>query len=949
MSGNLKEKALRTFTHEGKSYAYYSIYSLKELGFPIEKLPITIRILLEGALRQLDNNRITEEHIYNLAGWKKEQKEAAEVPFKPSRVLLQDFTGVPVLVDLASMGLALKEEGKKSGKVSDIHPEIPVELVIDHSVQVDSYGKASSLSENMELEYERNKERYEFLKWAQKSFKNLRVVPPGMGIIHQVNLEYLASVVTEKAEGGNILLFPDTLVGTDSHTTMINGLGVLGWGVGGIEAEAIMLGEPSYMMLPEVVGVKLMGELKEGATATDLALTVTAMLRKLGVVGQFVEYFGDGLDCLTLADRATIANMAPEYGATCGYFPFDEETYRYLLLTGRPREEADRIKAYLTENGLVRRAEEEPEYTKTVTLDLGTVTASLSGPKRPQDIVPLQEVKEYFKECVTRETGNNGYGLSGEEFDKKAKLSLKEREVDLKTGDIVLAAITSCTNTSNPSVMLGAGLMAKKAVELGLRVPPYVKTSLAPGSKIVSDYLDKAGLTPYLEQLGFHTVGYGCTTCIGNSGKLLPEIEKAIGEENLLTVSVLSGNRNFEGRIHPLIKANFLASPMLVIAYALAGTILIDFEKEWIAKNRDGKKIFLKNIWPSSKEIQLLIKSALKEEMFRNRYDEVWLGNDKWQELETEKADTFAFHEESTYIRNPPYFDSLIPKENPENSLKELRVLAKFGDSVTTDHISPAGNIGRNTPAAGYLLEKGIAVKDFNTYGSRRGNHEVMMRGTFANIRIKNQLAEGREGGFTRYFKTGEILSIYDAALLYKKEETNLLVIAGKDYGMGSSRDWAAKGTALLGVKAVLAESYERIHRSNLVMMGVLPFEFMEGDSADSLGLTGEEIFTFRFEEGKNVPAVVTAVKCESKKISHSIIYSNTADRSAVCSESKGETDTLSHSNTSSGTSDQPGDSITFQVKLRIDSLAEWDYYRNGGILPMIARNRMGEGRKPLV
>lgn len=899
MNGNLKEQAVRTLIHEGKSYRYYSIYSLKEKGYSIEKLPFTIRILLEGAIRQCDNNRIREEHIYNLADWKKETEGRKEIPYKPSRVLLQDFTGVPVLVDLASMGLALKAEGSRSGKDNDINPEIPVELVVDHSLQVDSYGRASALSENIELEYARNKERYEFLKWAQESFKNLRIVPPGMGIIHQVNLEYLASVVTVKEEEGKLFLFPDTLVGTDSHTTMINGLGILGWGVGGIEAEAIMLGEPSYMTLPEVVGVKLTGRLKEGATATDLALTVTAELRKLGVVGQFVEFYGDGLPSLTLADRATIANMAPEYGATCGYFPFDEEAYNYLLLTGRPREEADRIKAYLTVNGLVRREEEEIEYSREVTIDLSRVTASVSGPKRPQDIVPLQEVKEYFKKCVTESTGNNGYGLSREEFDKKAKLTLKEEEVVLKTGDIVLAAITSCTNTSNPYVMLGAGLMAKRAVELGLRVPPYVKTSLAPGSQIVSEYLDKAGLTPYLEQLGFHTVGYGCTTCIGNSGRLFPELEEVIAKENLLTVSILSGNRNFEGRIHPLIKANFLASPILVIAYALAGTVLVDFEKEAVGEGHSGQKIWLKDIWPSSEEIQSLIKIALKEEMFQKKYEKIWLGNEKWQELKSEKADTFTFLEESTYIRNPPYFDKLYLKQNVDNELKGLRVLAKFGDSVTTDHISPAGNIGGETPAARYLSEKGIERKDFNTYGSRRGNHEVMMRGTFANIRIKNQLAEGREGGYTRYFKTGEILSVYDAALMYQQEETGLLILAGKDYGMGSSRDWAAKGTALLGVKAVLAESFERIHRSNLVMMGVLPFEFMEGDSADSLLLTGEEQYSLRFEEGKDAPALVTAVTNEK--------------------------------------------SITFQAKLRVDSLAEWDYYRNGGILPMIARQRLGK------
>lgn len=902
MRKNIKERALSYFTHGGKSYAYYSINSLKEEGYAIEKLPITIRILLEGAIRQFDGSRITDEHIYRLAGWKKENIEKNEVPFMPSRVLLQDFTGVPVLVDLASMGLAIKNTVKEASQGDEnsinIEPEIPVELVIDHSVQVDSYGQETSLAENVKLEFERNQERYEFLKWAKSSFKKLRVVPPGMGIIHQVNLEYLARVVTMKEEKGEVFLFPDTLVGTDSHTTMINGLGVLGWGVGGIEAEAIMLGEPSYMMLPKVVGVKLVGKLQEGATATDLALTVTAILRKVGVVGQFVEFYGEGLKHLTLSDRATIANMAPEYGATCGYFPFDEESYRYLLLTGRPTEEADRIKAYLSQNGLVGVENQEIEYTKDIEIDLRSVTASLAGPKRPQDIVPLQQVKNYFNECITNNSGNLGYGLTEKEIEKKAKVSINGKAAAIGTADIVLAAITSCTNTSNPNVMLGAGLMAKKAVGLGLQVPPYVKTSLTPGSQVVSDYLTRAGLTPYLEQLGFHVVGYGCATCIGNSGKLLPEIEEVITKENLLTVSVLSGNRNFEGRIHPLIKANFLASPILVIAYALAGTILIDFSKEPVGINTEGRKIFLADIWPTSEEIEAVKVSAIKEEMFQDRYEKVWQGDKNWQALKSEGTDTFSFMEESTYIRNPPYFDSLAHTRNTEKVLKDLRVLAKFKDSVTTDHISPAGNIGKDTPAGRYLQEKGIAIKDFNTYGSRRGNHEVMMRGTFANIRIKNQLAEGVEGGFTKYYKTGEILSIYEAALLYKQEKRELLVIAGKDYGMGSSRDWAAKGTALLGVKAVLAESFERIHRSNLVMMGVLPYEFIEGESADSLGLTGEEVYNFQVEEDKNIPLFATALK-------------------------------------------EDGNSITFQVKLRIDSPVEWEYYRNGGILPMIARQRL--------
>ncbi len=898
MSEDSKKQALKQFTFGDKTYGYYNINSLKEKGYQIDKLPITIKILLEGAIRQLDHNRIKEEHIHSLAGWQKNTEEKLEVPFMPSRVLLQDFTGVPAMVDLASMGQAVG---------GALNPGVKVDLVVDHSVQVDSYGKDSALSENIELEYERNKERYEFLKWAQNTFQNFRVVPPGMGIIHQVNLEYLASVVEAREEEGLTILYPDTLVGTDSHTTMINGLGVLGWGVGGIEAEANMLGEPSYMTMPNVIGVRLTGALKEGATATDLALSVTALLRSIGVVGQFVEFFGEGLKSLTLADRATVANMAPEYGATCGYFPFDEESYNYLLLTGRKQEEADRVREYFKINGLMLEEGVKPEYTKEITLDLSTVTASLAGPKRPQDLMPLNKVKEYFKSCLTEAPGNKGYGLSIEELDKKVKLSVlrpalsvkqeekltKKETVELKTGDIVLAAITSCTNTSNPYVMLGAGLMAKKAVELGLKVPAFVKTSLAPGSLIVSDYLDKALLTPYLKELGFHTVGYGCTTCIGNSGKLLPEIEKAISEENLLTASVLSGNRNFEGRIHPLIKANFLASPMLVIAYALAGTILIDFENDPIGENAEGQKVYLKDIWPTSTEIQSLMDKSLKGEMFLKRYEKVWLGNEKWEELKARGKATFDFKEDSTYIRNPPYFDNMSEERNEISNLKKLRVLAKFGDSVTTDHISPAGNIGKNTPAGKYLAELGVEVKDFNTYGSRRGNHEVMMRGTFANIRIRNRLAEGKEGGYTKHFTSGEIVSIYDAAMKYKAEGKTLLIIAGKDYGMGSSRDWAAKGTALLGVKAVLAESYERIHRSNLVMMGVLPFEFLPGDTAESLGLTGEEQYTFLIEEKEDNLVTVNTEK------------------------------------------------LSFKVCLRIDSAAEWDYYRNGGILQMIARRKL--------
>ncbi|EOC9197371.1 aconitate hydratase AcnA [Staphylococcus pseudintermedius] len=898
MASNLKAQAKKSFQLNGKSLTYYDLNTLEEQGYTqISRLPYSIRVLLESVLRQEDGFVITDEHIKALSSFGKEN-EKGEVPFKPSRVILQDFTGVPAVVDLASLRKAMDDVG---GDLTKINPEVPVDLVIDHSVQVDSYANPESLERNMKLEFERNYERYQFLNWATKAFDNYNAVPPATGIVHQVNLEYLANVVHVREENGEQVAFPDTLVGTDSHTTMINGLGVLGWGVGGIEAEAGMLGQPSYFPIPEVIGVRLTNELPQGANATDLALRVTELLRKKGVVGKFVEFFGPGVDKLPLADRATIANMAPEYGATCGFFPVDDETLKYLRLTGRSDEHIETVETYLKQNHLFFDVNEEPNYTDVVDLDLSTVEASLSGPKRPQDLIFLSDMKKEFEKSVTAPAGNQGHGLDKAEFDKTATVNFKDGSTtEMTTGDIAIAAITSCTNTSNPYVMLGAGLLAKKAVEKGLEVPSYVKTSLAPGSKVVTGYLRDSGLQSYLDQLGFNLVGYGCTTCIGNSGPLLEEIEKAIADEDLLVTSVLSGNRNFEGRIHPLVKANYLASPPLVVAYALAGTVDIDLHSEALGQDQQGNDVFLKDIWPSIQEVADAVESVVTPELFKEEYKSVYDNNELWNQIDTTDQPLYDFDPQSTYIQNPTFFQGLSKEPSAIQPLFNLRVMGKFGDSVTTDHISPAGAIGKDTPAGQYLTANGVSPRDFNSYGSRRGNHEVMVRGTFANIRIKNQLAPGTEGGYTTYWPTGEVMPIFDAAMKYKEDGTGLVVLAGNDYGMGSSRDWAAKGTNLLGVKTVIAQSYERIHRSNLVMMGVLPLQFKEGEFADTLGLDGTETIAVDLDE--NVQPGQT-VKVTATK--------------------------------------EDGTTVEFDVTARFDSNVEIDYYRHGGILQLVLRKKL--------
>ncbi|USO09917.1 aconitate hydratase AcnA [Staphylococcus pseudintermedius] len=898
MASNLKAQAKKSFQLNGKSLTYYDLNTLEEQGYTqISRLPYSIRVLLESVLRQEDGFVITDEHIKALSSFGKEN-EKGEVPFKPSRVILQDFTGVPAVVDLASLRKAMDDVG---GDLTKINPEVPVDLVIDHSVQVDSYANPESLERNMKLEFERNYERYQFLNWATKAFDNYNAVPPATGIVHQVNLEYLANVVHVREENGEQVAFPDTLVGTDSHTTMINGLGVLGWGVGGIEAEAGMLGQPSYFPIPEVIGVRLTNELPQGANATDLALRVTELLRKKGVVGKFVEFFGPGVDKLPLADRATIANMAPEYGATCGFFPVDDETLKYLRLTGRSDEHIETVETYLKQNHLFFDVNEEPNYTDVVDLDLSTVEASLSGPKRPQDLIFLSDMKKEFEKSVTAPAGNQGHGLDKAEFDKTATVNFKDGSTtEMTTGDIAIAAITSCTNTSNPYVMLGAGLLAKKAVEKGLEVPSYVKTSLAPGSKVVTGYLRDSGLQSYLDQLGFNLVGYGCTTCIGNSGPLLEEIEKAIADEDLLVTSVLSGNRNFEGRIHPLVKANYLASPPLVVAYALAGTVDIDLHSEALGQDQQGNDVFLKDIWPSIQEVADAVESVVTPELFKEEYKSVYDNNELWNQIDTTDQPLYDFDPQSTYIQNPTFFQGLSKEPSAIQPLSNLRVMGKFGDSVTTDHISPAGAIGKDTPASQYLTANGVSPRDFNSYGSRRGNHEVMVRGTFANIRIKNQLAPGTEGGYTTYWPTGEVMPIFDAAMKYKEDGTGLVVLASNDYGMGSSRDWAAKGTNLLGVKTVIAQSYERIHRSNLVMMGVLPLQFKEGESADTLGLDGTETIAVDLDE--NVQPGQT-VKVTATK--------------------------------------EDGTTVEFDVTARFDSNVEIDYYRHGGILQLVLRKKL--------
>jgi aconitate hydratase len=909
-----------------KEYEIYRLDALDKQGISTTHLPFSLRILLENLLRTEDGRNVTKEEVRALAAWNSNSKPEKEIAFTPSRVLLQDFTGVPCVVDLAAMRDAMQTLG---GDPALINPLQPVELVIDHSVQVDEFGTSNAFEVNALLEFQRNKERYSFLRWGQTGFRNLAIVPPDTGIVHQVNLEYLARVVFVHNENGKHLAYPDTLVGTDSHTVMVNGLGVLGWGVGGIEAEAAMLGQPVSMLIPLVVGMKLTGRLREGATATDLVLTVTEILRKHGVVGKFVEFFGPGLRDLSLADRATVANMSPEFGATCGIFPIDRETLRYLQLTGRSAEQIALVEAYAREQGLFHDEKTaEAEYSELLTLDLATVEPSLAGPKRPQDRVVLSQAWESFNKALPSlikpksgakaappasaiankarweaEGGSpSAIGVEDPNVHEHVSASVKD---SLRHGSVVIAAITSCTNTSNPSVLIGAGLLAKKAVEKGLTMPPWVKTSLAPGSKTVTDYLAKAGLTPYLEKLKFHLVGYGCTTCIGNSGPLPDEVSKAIDEKELVVASVLSGNRNFEGRINSEVRANYLMSPPLVVAFALAGRIDIDLRKDPIGNGRDGQPVYMADIWPSQREIEETMQQSITSEMFSKSYADVFQGDERWRGLSVPKGQTYAWEKDSTYIRKAPYFDDMSVKPAPVQDIKKARVLAVLGDSVTTDHISPAGSIKKDGPAGKYLQEHGVKPGDFNSYGSRRGNHEVMVRGTFANVRLRNKLV-ATEGGFTRHLPTNTEMSIFDASEKYRAAGIPLVVLAGKEYGSGSSRDWAAKGPALLGVRAVIAESYERIHRSNLVGMGVLPLQFRAGETAESLKLTGEEVF-----EITGIRALV--------------------DHFAAGREVKVR-----------------AGNIEFNALVRIDTPQEALYYANGGILQYVLRQLLATKAEPV-
>jgi len=906
-----------------KEYEIYRLDALDEQGISTQHLPFSLRILLENLLRTEDGRNVSGDEIRALTNWNKNSKPDKEIAFTPSRVLLQDFTGVPCVVDLAAMRDAMKQ---LDGDPALINPLQPVELVIDHSVQVDEFGTAGALDLNALLEFGRNQERYAFLRWGQTGFRNLAIVPPDTGIVHQVNLEYLARVIFVQESPGRRVAYPDTLVGTDSHTTMINGLGVLGWGVGGIEAEAAMLGQPVSMLIPLVVGVKLTGRLREGATATDLVLTITEMLRKHGVVGKFVEYFGPGLRDLALADRATIANMSPEYGATCGIFPIDKESLRYLRLTGRSEEQIALVEAYAREQGIFHDEKTpEAEYSELLTLDLDTVEPSLAGPKRPQDRVLLSQAGESFNKAlpslIKPKPGAKAVAASAtatsnsvrweQEGGSPTAIGVEDPNVhehvsadvknSLKHGSVVIAAITSCTNTSNPHVLIGAGLLAKKAVEKGLSVPPWVKTSLAPGSKVVTDYLNKAGLTPYLEKLKFHTVGYGCTTCIGNSGPLPAEVSQAIDENDLVVASVLSGNRNFEGRINSEVRANYLMSPPLVVAFALAGRIDLDLRKDPLGKDRENKPVYLADIWPTEREIEEAMQHSISSDMFTKSYAEVFLGDERWRGLPVPKGQTYAWEENSTYIRRAPYFDEMAVEPSPIGDIRKARVLAVLGDSVTTDHISPAGSIKKDSPAGKYLQEHGVQPADFNSYGSRRGNHEVMVRGTFANVRLRNKLV-ATEGGFTRHLPTKTEMSIFEASEKYQAGGIPLVILAGKEYGSGSSRDWAAKGPKLLGVHAVIAESYERIHRSNLVGMGILPLQFLTGQTAESLKLTGEETFD------------ITGIRKVVEKF---------AAGKQIKVRAKGK----------------PREkAIEFEALVRIDTPQEALYYANGGILPYVLR-----------
>ena len=884
---------------EGKYY--YRLAKLQEDGHAdIDKLPYSIKILLEALLRNVDNYVVEPEDVVKLANWQAKDVAQVEIGFKPARVILQDFTGVPSVVDLAALRSAMARLG---GDPKKINPLVPVDLVIDHSVQVDAFGSAAALFINADKEFERNRERYMFLKWGKEAFENFRVVPPATGIVHQVNLEYLGQVVMGGSRDGEEFLYPDSLVGTDSHTTMINGLGVLGWGVGGIEAEAVMLGQPIYMLTPEVIGFKLTGKLPSGATATDLVLTVTQMLRAKGVVGKFVEFFGDGMRTMTLADRATIANMAPEYGATCGFFPVDEQTLAYMRLTGRSAEQIELVEQYCRHNGLFYDPNTpDPEFTDTLELDLSTVMPSLAGPKRPQDRILLSEMKEKYRETLLAPVGPQGIGLQESDLERTAKYR-NGAELEMKHGDIVIAAITSCTNTSNPSVMVGAGLLARNAVAKGLSVKPYVKTSLAPGSKVVTDYLLEAGLMSSLEALGFHVVGYGCTTCIGNSGPLPEPVVNAIQSGDLVVSSVLSGNRNFEGRVHQLTKTNYLASPPLVVAYALAGTTDIDLTTEPLGTDKKGNPVYLADIWPSNEEVQATVAAAVKPQMFLNQYGNAYSANETWNAIAESSSELYPWDKWSTYIQEPPFFMDLTPEVTPISNIEGARVLIKAGHSTTTDHISPAGAISRNGPAAEYLEDHDVAPPDFNSFGSRRGNDRVMTRGTFANIRFRNQMAPGTEGGVTTYLPTGDVTSVFDASLRYKEDGTPLMVVAGKDYGMGSSRDWAAKGTLLLGVRLVLAESYERIHRSNLVGMGVLPLQFKAGETLATHGLDGSETFSTLNLTDELTPLQEITLQAVR----------------------------------------EDGSVVEFQTICRIDTPVEVDYYRNGGILHTVLRNFLNE------
>jgi len=902
-------KTRRSLTVGDKSYDYYSIEAAAEQIGDVSRLPFSLKVLLENLLRYEDGQTVTVDDVKALAGWLAERRSDTEIAYRPARVLMQDFTGVPAVVDLAAMREAMTKLG---GDPKKINPLSPVDLVIDHSVMVDAFGGPDSFEKNVEMEFQRNGERYEFLRWGQGAFENFRVVPPGTGICHQVNLEYLAQVVWTTEVDGTEVAYPDTLVGTDSHTTMVNGLSVLGWGVGGIEAEAAMLGQPVSMLIPEVVGFKLDGRLKEGTTATDLVLTVTEMLRKKGVVGKFVEFYGDGLKHLTLADRATLGNMSPEFGSTCAIFPIDEETLRYLEFTGRDPERIALVEAYAKAQGMwLDENRPEPVYTSSLELDLSTVEPALAGPKRPQDRVPLSAAASAFTSYMAKELNLDPIGAEGkldaespgaaliEEKHLNAEVPVEGTDYVLNHGDVVIAAITSCTNTSNPSVMIGAGLVAKKARELGLQVKPWVKTSLAPGSQVVTDYLKASGLQEDLDAMGFDLVGYGCTTCIGNSGPLPEPIAKAVEQGDLTVCSVLSGNRNFEGRINPHCKANYLASPPLVVAYALAGSMRKNLLTEPLGEGRDGQPVYLKDVWPSNHEIQDILLSSLTPEMFRGRYADVFKGPEKWQEIATSEGETFGWNPGSTYVAYPPFFEDVSPEPAAVEDIVGARVLALLGDSVTTDHISPAGAIKRESPAGQYLTEHQVGPRDFNSYGARRGNHEVMMRGTFANIRIRNEMVQGIEGGFTRHLPDGETLPIYDAAMKYQAEGVPLVVIAGKEYGTGSSRDWAAKGTRLLGVKAVIAESFERIHRSNLVGMGVLPLQFPEGTDRKSLALTGEETFDLTGLEGGIRPRM--QVPCTIRR--------------------------------------PDGSSEEIELLCRIDTADEVAYYKNGGILHYVLRS----------